>query len=130
MTNGGIIKAIRKQQGITQVQLAREIRVSKATLVNIENDEWVLEPEIARRISDKLGVNLLTLVNFERRKGRNAKMIICRRNIGKGKVGEGECNKCGHLNYFAPEDNFLMVGEIPNYCSFCGSLIEGAQYID
>ena len=50
------LKELRKQKGLTQDELAREIGVSKITVLRWENEERQIKPEKAQQLADYFGV--------------------------------------------------------------------------
>lgn len=58
------IKAIRKQRGLTQVELAKRLDISQAAIQRIENSENVQQKTL-EKIARALGVHYLQLINMD-----------------------------------------------------------------
>ena len=50
-----IVKQLRKQAGLRQEDLARELEVSRQTIIAIENDKYDPTLELAMKLSKRLG---------------------------------------------------------------------------
>ena len=64
MTFGGLIRALRLSDEITQVQLAKKIGVSKQFLSDVEHNRKDIGISFAKKISDALGYSLEPLLEL------------------------------------------------------------------
>ncbi|MGG7176223.1 helix-turn-helix domain-containing protein [Clostridium paraputrificum] len=65
MTIGDKIKQIRKDRGLTQVQLAEIIELSDRTIQYYEGNKRVPSLELLKTISERLNVSILLLLEGE-----------------------------------------------------------------
>ena len=62
MNIGEKIKGYRKEQKLTQVELAKKSNISRSYLADIENDRYNASVETLKAISSALNVNLSSLI--------------------------------------------------------------------
>ena len=58
------LKELRKEKGLTQVDLANIVNVSKITVLRWENEERQIKPEKAQQLSDYFGVSVGYLLGY------------------------------------------------------------------
>lgn len=63
------LRKLRRERGITQVELANAAGISQAMLSNIENGNRKPSVETARRIAAKLGIDWYELFDGDKREG-------------------------------------------------------------
>lgn len=78
------LKELRKEKGLTQVELANIVNVSKITVLRWENGERQIKPEKAQQLADYFGVSVGYLLGFT---------DINFKNISNDKSEENENNK-------------------------------------
>ena len=61
MSTGKNIKAIRKQKGLTQKQLAQKLNVTQSAISDFESDRTNIRMSTLRKIADALDVNVIEL---------------------------------------------------------------------
>lgn len=59
------LKELRKEKGLTQVELANIVNVSKITVLRWENEERQIKPEKAQQLADYFGVSVGYLLGYE-----------------------------------------------------------------
>lgn len=62
------LKELRKEKKLTQEELAKEIGVSKITILRWENGERQIKPEKAQQLADYFGVSVGYLLGYEEAK--------------------------------------------------------------
>lgn len=58
------LKELRKEKGLTQVELANIVNVSKITVLRWENEERQIKPDKAQQLADYFGVSVGYLLGF------------------------------------------------------------------
>lgn len=58
------LKELRKEKGLTQVELANIVNVSKITVLRWENEERQIKPEKAQQLADYFGVSVGYLLGY------------------------------------------------------------------
>lgn len=58
------LKELRKEKGLTQVELANIVNVSKITVLRWENGERQIKPDKAQQLADHFGVNVGYLLGY------------------------------------------------------------------
>ena len=58
------LKELRKEKGLTQVELANIVNVSKITILRWENGERQIKPEKAQQLADYFGVSVGYLLGY------------------------------------------------------------------
>lgn len=66
------IKAIRKEKGMQQIDLAKVVGVSQPFMHDLENNRRGARPDTYKRIADALGVSERELFEMKRRQDENA----------------------------------------------------------
>ncbi len=61
------LKRLRKEKGLTQVELAHEIGTTKLTVSNWENEKHVIKSDKAQALADYFNVPVPYLLGFEQR---------------------------------------------------------------
>lgn len=59
------LKELRKEKGLTQVELANIVNVSKITVLRWENEERQIKPDKAQQLADYFGVSVGFLLGYE-----------------------------------------------------------------
>ena len=59
------LKELRKEKKLTQEELARDIGVSKITILRWENGERQIKPDKAQRLADYFGVSVGYLLGYD-----------------------------------------------------------------
>ena len=59
------LKELRKEKGLTQVELANIVNVSKITVLRWENEERQIKPDKAQQLADFFGVSVGYLLGYE-----------------------------------------------------------------
>lgn len=63
---GHRIASLRKERELTQEDLAKKIGISRPVMVKIENAQRVISIDEGTLISSALGININTLINFDK----------------------------------------------------------------
>ena len=58
------LKELRKEKGLTQVELANIVNISKITVLRWENEERQIKPDKAQQLADYFGVSVGYLLGF------------------------------------------------------------------
>lgn len=66
MSVGKILKKIRKEKGMTQVEFAKHLDMSRSFIGDIENDRYVPNPNTIKKLSEKLGISTYYLTTGEK----------------------------------------------------------------
>lgn len=66
MSVGRILKEIRKEKGMTQVEFAKHLDMSRSFIGDIENDRYVPNPNTIQKIADKLNISTYYLTTGEK----------------------------------------------------------------
>ena len=61
MSVGKTLKKIRKEKGMTQVEFAKLLDMSRSFIGDIENERYIPNPHTVTKISDKLGISVYYL---------------------------------------------------------------------
>lgn len=64
MTVGMFLKAFRESEGLSQIEYARKIGLSRANLCDIEKGRKLISPERASKLSKKMGVPEKALIQL------------------------------------------------------------------
>lgn len=59
------IKALRKEQGITQDELANGVGVTRQTVISLENERYNASLNLAFKLSNFFGVSIEEIFEFE-----------------------------------------------------------------
>ncbi len=63
------LKELRKEKGLTQESLAREIGTTKLTVSNWENEKHIIKSDRAQELADFFGVSVGYLLGYETESG-------------------------------------------------------------
>lgn len=66
MSVGKILKKIRKEKGMTQVEFAKYLDMSRSFIGDIENDRYVPNPNTIKKLADKLNISTYYLTTGEK----------------------------------------------------------------
>lgn len=66
MSVGKILKEIRKEKGMTQVEFAKHLDMSRSFIGDIENDRYVPNPNTIQKLADKLNISTYYLTTGEK----------------------------------------------------------------
>lgn len=66
MSIGKILKKIRKEKGMTQVEFAKYLDMSRSFIGDIENDRYVPNPNTIKKLADKLNISTYYLTTGEK----------------------------------------------------------------
>ncbi|MDG3141910.1 helix-turn-helix transcriptional regulator [Streptococcus suis] len=131
------LKALRKEKKLTQEELAREIGVSKITILRWENGERQIKPDKAQALADYFGVSVGYLLGFE----DNLKEAL--KNLANSEEYETDYYKAfrahyelkvadGQENFFNLKDDShyeklrqsILLSLIPNFKEFSAKELE------
>ena len=64
LTLGSLIGSIRQGEGMTQIEMARQLNMSRQQLCDIEHDRKNVSPKLAAQYADKLGYSQAQFVRL------------------------------------------------------------------
>lgn len=95
------LKELRKEKKLTQEELARDIGVSKITILRWENGERQIKPDKAQRLADYFGVSVGYLLGYN--EGHNRIHDLFGITPKKGDMGIVELSEMIGLNFIKSE---------------------------
>ncbi|MDY2963800.1 helix-turn-helix transcriptional regulator [Streptococcus dysgalactiae] len=108
------LKELRKEKGLTQVELAHEIGTTKLTVSNWENEKHVIKSDKAQSLADYFGVSVGYLLGYEDKEAGRffSALVSAGKDRGDGIISLGDKELGAFVIDYSVLDNIENIDSI------------------